>query len=171
MVKTSSLTWDLITMKRDKLWIWKLIGSGFGLGYTPLAPGTAGALGALVPAILILKYTQFPYIWLVFLILTFAILGIISSDKLQVSWGKDPSKIVIDEMVGMWVSLLWIDSGWIYTFAAFVLFRFFDIVKPLGIRRTESLPGGLGVMTDDIVAGVYTNVILHIMMFVLLILN
>lgn len=144
-----------------KLKAWKLIVTGFGLGYSPVAPGTMGALGALVPAILILNYAQLPYVWLISLIVIFTVMGIIGSNKLQNLWGKDPSKIVVDEMVGIWVSIMWIGSGWISLFAAFVLFRFFDIVKPLGIRKTELLHGGLGVMTDDIVAGIYANLILQ----------
>ena len=94
--------------------------------------------------------------------LVFTVLGIIGSNKLQQKWGKDPSRIVVDEMVGMWISLLWVGSGWIPLLSAFVLFRFFDIVKPLGIHKTEQLPGGIGVMTDDILAGIYTNLILQV---------
>jgi phosphatidylglycerophosphatase A len=149
-------------MKLRSLSVWKLIVSGFGLGYSPYAPGTMGALGALPPAILILKYAQSPYIWLVTLILIFTVLGIIGSNKLRYDWGRDPSRIVVDEMVGMWISLMWVGTGWIPLFAAFILFRFFDIAKPLGIGYTERLPRGLGVMTDDILAGIYTNAILQI---------
>jgi phosphatidylglycerophosphatase A len=149
-------------MKLRRLMIWKLIISGFGLGYSPFAPGTLGAIGALAPAILILKYAHSPYLWLIALILLFTVLGIIGSNKLRDDWGRDPSRTVVDEMVGMWISLMWVGTGWIPLFAAFILFRFFDIAKPLGIRYTERLPGGLGVMTDDILAGIYTNAILQI---------
>jgi len=149
-------------MKSRELSIWKVIVSGFGLGYSPVAPGTMGAIGAMGSAIVILNFTPFPYLWLAGLSLCFTILGIIGSNKLQLQWGKDPSKIVIDEMVGMWISILWIGPGWISFFVAFILFRFFDIVKPLGIRKTEQLQGGWGVMADDILAGVYVNLIMQI---------
>lgn len=142
--------------------MWKLIVSGFGLGYIPIAPGTMGAIGALAPAILILNYAQNPYLILGFLSLIFTILGIIGSNKLKFLWGKDPSRIVVDEMVGMWISLMWVGSGWISLLTAFAIFRFFDIVKPLGIRKTEQLPGGIGVVSDDILAGIYTNLIMQI---------
>ena len=142
--------------------MWKLIVSGFGLGFIPLAPGTMGAIGAMVPAMLILRYAQFPYLIIGSLVLVFTILGVIGSNKLQSQWGKDPSRIVVDEMVGMWISLLWVGTGWIPLLSAFILFRFFDIAKPLGIRKTEQLPGGLGVMTDDILAGIYANLLLQI---------
>jgi phosphatidylglycerophosphatase A len=149
-------------MKRHESSIWKLIVSGFGLGFISFAPGTMGAIGALVPAILILEFAAFPSIILGCLSLIFSILGIIGSNKLKYQWGKDSSRIVVDEMVGMWVSLLWIKSGWIPILSAFFLFRFFDITKPLGIRKTEQLPEGFGVMVDDILAGIYTNLILQI---------
>jgi phosphatidylglycerophosphatase A len=149
-------------MKRYKNSIWKLIVSGFGLGYSPVAPGTMGAIGALFLAILLIRYAPYPYLILACLSLIFTILGIIGSDKLRYLWGKDPSRIVVDEMVGMWISLMWVGSNWIPLFSAFIIFRFFDIVKPFGIRKTEQLPGGLGVMADDILAGIYTNLIMQI---------
>ena len=142
--------------------MWKLIVSGFGMGFSPIAPGTMGAIGALVPAILILNYLSSPYLIIACLSVIFTILGIIGCDKLRYQWGKDPSRIVVDEMVGMWISLMWIGRGWIPLFAAFILFRFFDIKKPLGIHKSEQLPGGLGVMADDILAGIYTNLIMQI---------
>jgi len=154
-------------MKRNKLLIWKLVASGFGLGYSSIAPGTMGALGALVPAILILKFAPAANYWLLSLVLIFTILGVIGANKLRYLWGKDPSKIVVDEMVGMWISLLWVGSNWATIVAAFILFRFFDIVKPFGIRRSEQLSGGQGVMVDDILAGIYTNLILQISMLII----
>ncbi|MDP1622478.1 MAG: phosphatidylglycerophosphatase A [Bacteroidales bacterium] len=155
-------------MKRIENSFWKLTASGFGLGYSPVAPGTMGAIGAMGVAILILNYLADPYLWLACLSLVFTILGVVGSNKLQSQWGKDPSRIVIDEMVGMWVSLMWVGSAWIHFVGAFILFRFFDIVKPLGIRKTEKFPGGWGVMADDILAGFYTNIILQIIIWFIL---
>jgi phosphatidylglycerophosphatase A len=68
---------------------------------------------------------------------------------------------VIDEMVGMWIAVLGLPVSWQYWLAAFLLFRFFDIFKPLGVRRLEKIEGGWGVMLDDVMAGVYTNVLLQ----------
>jgi phosphatidylglycerophosphatase A len=149
-------------MRKFRLTLWKFIITGFGIGYSPVAPGTIGAIGALIPGFLIIRYAPCPYLILVTLVLIFTILGIIGSNKLQPLWGKDPSRIVIDEMVGMWISLLWIGTGGISFLSAIILFRFFDIVKPLGIRKLEQLPGGTGVMADDILAGLYTNLILQV---------
>lgn len=86
--------------------------------------------------------------------------GIWSAGKVETIWGKDSSKVVIDEVAGMAISLLFLPITWPVLLTALVLFRFFDIVKPLYIRKMEQLPRGWGVMADDILAGVYTNIIM-----------
>jgi phosphatidylglycerophosphatase A len=90
------------------------------------------------------------------------LLGTWTAERMEKEWGKDSSKVVIDEVAGMCVSLLFLPVSIIWTGAAFVLFRFFDIVKPLYIRRMEAIPGGWGVMADDLLAGIYTNLLLQI---------
>ena len=101
-------------------------------------------------------------LWLtVALILVFTLAGIWAANRLEASWGEDPSRVVVDEMVGVWIALLAAPAGHVwYALGALVLFRLFDIFKPLGIRRMESLPGGIGVMMDDILSGVYGFIIL-----------
>ena len=85
----------------------------------------------------------------------------LAANRLEASWGEDPSRVVVDEMVGVWIALLAAPAGHVwYALGAFALFRLFDIFKPLGIRRMESLPGGIGVMMDDILSGVYGFIIL-----------
>lgn len=96
-------------------------------------------------------------------VVVFTILGIISSTAVERIWGKDPSRVVIDEMVGVWIPLLAVpDSAYCYYYmaAAFVLFRLFDIFKPLGIRKMENFEGGVGIMMDDILSGVYSFILL-----------
>ncbi len=137
-----------------------------GLGFSPIAPGTAGALGGCLIACLLQQYTPFLLPSLIFLIVLFFFLGVYSSGKLEKEWGKDPSKVVIDEVVGMWIALLMIPSGWMYTLAAFILFRFFDIYKPLFIRKAENLKGGWGIMMDDVVAGIYANVLIQLFVLI-----
>ena len=147
----------------SKIHIW--IATGFGSGFSPIAPGTAGALLATVLwgiASLLFSFDTVQFLTLACVIL-FTLLGIISSAAVEKIWGEDPSKVVIDEMVGVWIPLLAAPGGearWWYALGAFVLFRFFDIVKPLGVRRMERFKGGVGIMMDDILAGIYSFIIL-----------
>lgn len=142
-----------------------LIGTGFGSGFSPFAPGTAGAL--LASAVWIMLYFCLPFPALLWATATLAIVftfaGVWAADKLEASWGEDPSRVVVDEMVGVWIPLLAVPNSeywyW-YVIAAFALFRLLDIFKPLGIRKMESIKGGWGVMMDDILAGVYSLILL-----------
>jgi len=90
------------------------------------------------------------------------VVGIFSGNQLERIWGKDSYKIVIDEVAGMCITLLFIPVNWQYGLAGWILFRFFDIVKPLYIRKMELLPGGWGVMMDDILAGLYANILVSL---------
>lgn len=136
-----------------------ILATGFGSGYCPVAPGTAGALLATV---IWLAYTLFLppttcIVLTVVLTLLFTVLGVWATNKVIPFWGEDPRRVVIDEMVGVWIPLIAAPAGnlW-YALASFVLFRFFDIAKPLGVRQMERFPGGIGVMADDILAGIYS---------------
>ncbi|HSU49755.1 MAG TPA: phosphatidylglycerophosphatase A, partial [Segetibacter sp.] len=93
-------------------------------------------------------------------------LGVWSGNVVDAFWGKDSSKVVIDEVAGMMVSLLFIPIVLKYVLAGLVLFRIFDIAKPLFIKRMEALPKGWGVMGDDVVAGVYANLLLQVILYV-----
>lgn len=142
-----------------------IIATGFGSGFSPFAPGTAGALVASL--IWILLYSEISYncllLTVLLLIFIFTLVGVWSIDQLEPFWGEDPSKVVVDEMVGVWIALLAVpdDEQWyLYLIGAFILFRLLDIFKPLGIRRMERLKGGVGVMMDDILAGVYSLIVL-----------
>lgn len=97
------------------------------------------------------------------------LIGIYSGNVVEEIWGKDHQRVVIDEVVGMCIALLYVPLKWPYILIALILFRFFDIVKPLYIRKLEALPGGWGVMADDVLAGIYANLILQfILLFNLL---
>lgn len=91
--------------------------------------------------------------------------GVWVSNNLEKQWGKDSNKIVIDEVLGMMVTLLFLPISLKVVLVGFVLFRFFDITKVLGIRKSEELPKGWGVMVDDLWAGVYSNLILQAMLY------
>ena len=127
---------------------------GFGSGLSPKAPGTAGSLAALVPA---LTLTALP-LWAGALIVLLAfVVGIYLCGEAARQLGvHDHGGIVWDEFVGLWLVLLLIPFGAIWWLLALVLFRFFDIVKPWPIGWLDQrVSGGLGIMLDDLVAGVY----------------
>ena len=88
--------------------------------------------------------------------------GAWSATKMETVWEHDSNRIVIDEVAGMMVTLLFLPQDSIYIVIGCILFRFFDIVKPLGIKKAELLPRGLGVMADDVLAGVYAQLILRL---------
>lgn len=130
------------------------------IGYFPVAPGTFGSLVAFAFFIL-LKPSTFTHIFLLFLVVP---IGVISSHHTErLLNDKDSKHIVIDEFCGYLLSVLFIPFSTGYALAAFFLFRFFDILKPFPIRTTGSiLSGGIGIMADDIVAALYTNLSLQI---------
>lgn len=140
-----------------------IIATGFGTGFSPFAPGTVGALLATGIWLAISYFVSFKILLLInsLLIIFFTFSGILSANKLEPIWGEDPSRIVIDEMVGVWIALLAVpERNFYYVGGAFLLFRLFDIFKPLGIRQMERLKGGIGVMMDDILAGIYSAILL-----------
>ena len=144
----------------------KVFASGFGTGYSPIAPGTAGSLLASL-AIYLLYYLGTPpnLMSLVIALVILTIVGVWSADYLESEWGKDPSKVVIDEIAGILISLLFLPITTPTIIASFVLFRIFDIWKPLGIRKLEDFKGGIGVMADDLLAGIYANLVLQALLY------
>jgi Phosphatidylglycerophosphatase A and related proteins len=139
-----------------------LIGTGLGMGFSPIAPGTVASVGGLLVAVLLRPYIPFYQWFLLIFIVVFFFLGVYSATKLETDWGKDPSEVVIDEIVGIWISLCFLPQGWGYSLAALVLFRLFDIYKPLYIKKMENLKVGWGIMMDDVVAGIYANVAIQL---------
>ena len=137
------------------------IATGLGSGLVPWAPGTAGSVVAVG---LFWVTTRFDSAWLpvaVFLALVLA--GFWSAGATALRLGKkDPGAIVIDEFAGQFLALLALPHSWPVLAAGFVLFRLFDIFKPPPARRLEALPGATGIMTDDLVAGLYANLLLQI---------
>ncbi|RFZ94681.1 phosphatidylglycerophosphatase A [Mucilaginibacter conchicola] len=140
----------------------KLIASIFGIGYVK----GGGTLAALVTCPFIYLLWLQPWavnpIWLVLATVVVTLLGVYVGDKVEPFWGKDSYRVVIDEVSGMMVTMLFVPAHIYYLLIGFVLFRFFDIVKPLGIRKMEALKGGTGVMMDDVLAGVYGNIVLQV---------
>jgi len=150
---------------------YKTIATGFGSGYAPIAPGTAGAaVGCLLLwlYIYIIGIGNYWYFQIGFLLITIftTILGAIATREVEKEWGEDPSKVVIDEIIGVWISLLFLPLTWQNILIGFILFRIFDIAKPFGIRKLEAVKNGWGVMLDDVLAGIYANVCLQIYLFI-----
>ena len=141
-----------------------LIAYGFGSGLAPRAPGTAGSLLALL---LFLPCLTLPLLVQLVLIITTLVVGTLVSDRVARELDlKDPSGIVIDEFVGMWITLLFLPSLW-WLVPAFLLFRLFDILKPWPVSwADEELSGGAGIMLDDVVAGIYALGVLQLAHYV-----
>ncbi len=134
----------------------------FGCGYSPLVPGTVGTLGA-VPLVLLLWWSGSRPAHLVAIVVVTAA-GVWAADHAERHFGvKDPKPVVIDEVAGMLVATFPLHFGswwpWQLVFA-FVLFRAFDVLKPWPARRLERLPGGWGIMADDLFAGLYANLLI-----------
>ncbi len=143
---------------------WFLIGAWFGCGYSPKAPGTAGSLAAVLIAwpLWLLGFTSLEFAILSLVALWPAIhaAGVVARETGR----KDPSIAVVDEVVGQWLTLGGaLRLNWKSFLLAFVLFRVFDILKPPPIRLIERIPGGAGIVLDDIGAGIYAALVLFAM--------
>jgi phosphatidylglycerophosphatase A len=141
----------------------KLIGSGFYTGYIPFASGTWGSLAALI--IYLIPGFEKPAV-IIPAIIVFTMLGVIIGNKFDVVYGKDPAECTVDEVVGMWISLLFLPKTFLVVTLAFFSWRAFDIIKPPPARQLESLKGGVGIMIDDVVAGFYSLLLLHLILFI-----
>ncbi|ASU36568.1 phosphatidylglycerophosphatase A family protein [Mucilaginibacter xinganensis] len=144
----------------------KIIASIFGIGF--LKGG--GTYAALVTCGFIWLLWQQPFfqnpLYLLIITVIITLWGVYVSNKVEPDWGEDSSRVVIDEVAGMLITMLFIPANIYFLLAGFVLFRFFDIVKPLFIRKMEALPSGTGVMMDDVLAGIYSNIVLWLGYFV-----
>lgn len=136
----------------------KLAATGFGAGYAPLAPGTAGTLVG-IPLFLALSPLEWPC-YLAAIIALSLLAVYISGKAEEIFQAKDSQKIVIDEIIGLQFALFMVSPTLLHVILGFILFRFFDIVKLFPARACERLPGGAGVVADDIVAGIYANIVL-----------
>jgi phosphatidylglycerophosphatase A len=142
--------------------IHKIIATSLGIGYIGKGGGTVAAAVAALCWYLVLADSHVPVYWPVICTIGITLVGVWSSYEVEPYWGKDDKKVVIDEVAGMCISLLFLPVNIKYVLAGLILFRFFDILKPLGIRKTEALPGGWGVMVDDVLAGIYSNLLLQV---------
>lgn len=137
----------------------KALGSGLYSGYIPFASGTFGSLVAVI--IYLIPGFEKGYI-LIPAIIIFMLLGIKVGYKFEKLYGKDPSQCTIDEVVGMWITLIFVPKTFINIALCFIIWRIFDIIKPYPARDAEQLPGGFGIMMDDVIASIYSLFVVHI---------
>lgn len=150
----------------------KIIASGLGTGFAPIAPGTAGALLGVI------MFYGLNVIWyginlepITIIALNLAVIilvllvGVYSIRKVHEIWPHDASRIVIDEVVGVWIAVFALPFDYRIYLYGFILFRFFDILKPFFIKRLDRLKSSWSVMLDDVLAGVYANIVLQILLY------
>lgn len=155
----------------------------FGVGYIPGAPGTYGSAIGVAIYLGIDRWIEVSrssgdllcfmcgppqaqtFAFFSLLLVVFVLVGIWASSRTEAIFGNgDPSQAVVDEVMGQLIAFTFLPFGvgWPFILAGFLLFRFFDIIKPYPCRALEKLPGGLGICADDIVAGIYTGICLAI---------
>ena len=140
------------------------IATSLGVGYVPVASGTFGSaaglvLWAVLPSTIVVQASA---------IVVLFVVGSWAGSVAERHFGRtDPGEVVVDEVMGMLLTLFLTGVGWTGAVAGFFLFRIFDIVKPFPARRLEHLPGGIGVMADDAMAAIYANVALRIALAVI----
>ena len=148
-----------MTTSKKSLWAWA-VATFFGAGLGKPGPGTWGSVAAvllwLAVAVSLHPASQTLFLILLAGIALSLILGVPAATIVARESGrKDPQFVVIDEVAGQWIALLFAPAGWRYAIAALVLFRLFDITKPFPARQLESLPEGWGIVFDDVAAGLY----------------
>jgi phosphatidylglycerophosphatase A len=138
----------------------RLIATVGFLGYIPFAPGTFGSLAAALAFLCFPTYLS-PF-WFTAALLALTLVAVWAAQRLaHANHNADPSEVIIDEVIGMVVALAYLPLSAGAIAAGFALFRVFDIAKPFPVRQAEKLPGGWGIVMDDILAGVYANVVLR----------
>ena len=141
-----------------------VVATGLGSGYSPIAPGTAGSLVGLL---LFWPLRNLPPAVQVAAVVVCFLLGTAAATSVARRVGiEDPGIVVVDEVVGMWTSLLFLPFTPFTAALGFVLFRVMDVWKPYPARQLEDLPGGWGIMADDLMAGVYANLALRVALLV-----
>lgn len=136
--------------------------ASFGyVGYFPIAPGTAGSLAA-VPLFLLIRWLGIPAVELGAIVAVFMV-GVWAASQTEVALGrKDPGIVVIDEVLGMLITLALLPASTPVILLGFLLFRALDVIKPFPAAQLEHLHGGLGIMADDAIAGLYSYLLLRL---------
>lgn len=148
-----------------------ILGSFFYAGFLPNAPGTWGSFFALFPIYFIGVYA--PWYGIALFTLFCSVITVWVSEECENVWGGDPSPLVMDEFAGQGMAFIAISFGTSLSYnilllvAGFIFFRFFDIKKPLGVDNLQKLPGGWGILVDDLLAGFYAFICLKILLYII----
>jgi phosphatidylglycerophosphatase A len=138
----------------------RAVATAFGSGYAPLAPGTAGSAVGLL---LFWPLARLAWPWQAAACAVVFVVGTLASTRVARSVAlKDPGIVVVDEVAGQWVTLVGLPFTPATALAGFLLFRAMDVIKPWPARDLERLPGGLGIMSDDVAAGIYARLLLQV---------
>ncbi len=142
-----------------------VLATWFGTGLVPRAPGTAGTLAGL-PLVLIIKC--FGSLYEALVLFVFVLLAVWAAERSYRLLGReDPPEVVIDEVAGYLLALFLLPASWLTISLGFLLFRIFDIWKPFPIKRLEAVRGGPGIVLDDLVAGIYANLVMRVVLLFL----
>ncbi|MDR8390293.1 phosphatidylglycerophosphatase A [Aliifodinibius sp. S!AR15-10] len=149
-----------------------IIGSFFNAGFLPNAPGTWGSFFALFPIYFVGIYAPWYGIALFTALCSFLTVWV--ADECERVWGGDPSPLVMDELAGQGMAFIAISftpdltTNILILLGGFIAFRFFDIAKPLGVDKLQKLPGGWGILVDDLLAGFYAFIVLKLVLLLIL---
>ena len=142
----------------------RVVATAFGGGYSPFAPGTAGSA---VGVLLFWPLSGLGWGWQLTACLGVFVVGIPAASRVaRLAGREDPGLVVVDEVAGQWITLLGLPFTAPVALVGFLLFRVMDVVKPWPARALERLPGGLGIMADDVAAGVYAHLLLRVFLLV-----
>ncbi len=154
-------------MNRAPSSVWRnpihFLAFGLGSGAAPWAPGTVGTAAAVIPYLLWFQYWSLS--WFLALIVVTFVVGVWLCEKTSEDLGvHDHSGIVWDEFVGYWLTMFLAPQGWEWALVGFVLFRFFDVLKPWPVKWADRrVAGGFGIMVDDLLAGIYAWIVLQVL--------
>ena len=154
-------------MNRAPSSVWRnpihFLAFGLGSGAAPWAPGTVGTAAAVIPYLLWFQYWSIG--WFLALIVVTFVVGVWLCEKTSEDLGvHDHSGIVWDEFVGYWLTMFLAPQGWEWALVGFVLFRFFDVLKPWPVKWADRrVAGGFGIMVDDLLAGIYAWIVLQVL--------
>ena len=139
------------------------LATGFGSGLAPFAPGTAGTMVGVLICLLCMPMP--PILRLLFVLTLLALSFYVAGQAEKIYQKKDDQRIVIDEIIGIQITMLPVAITVLHLCVGFVLFRVFDILKPFPINNLQRLPGGWGVVIDDVAAGIYTGAVMWLLVY------